>query len=72
MIKFFFQDKASQQLSNNKPAGGKQNKNKIDHPDNSQKEGVAWFFVMMMHRMLLVLSVTVISMIIGHFKFDKW
>ena len=48
MIKFFFQDKASQQLSNNKPAGGKQNKNKIDHPDNSQKEGIAWFFVMMM------------------------
>ena len=28
--------------------GGKQNKNKIDNPENSQKEGIAWFFVMMM------------------------
>jgi len=47
-VKYLDKDKTSQQLSNNKPAGGKQNKNKIDHPDNSQKEGVAWFFVMMM------------------------
>merc|ERR1719245_311556 len=40
-VKYLDKDKTSQQLSNNKPAGGKQNKSKIDHPDNSQKEGVA-------------------------------
>ena len=48
MIKCLLQDKTSQHVSNGKPVGGKQNKNKIDNPENSQKEGIAWFFVMMM------------------------
>jgi len=47
-VKYLDKDKTSQHLNSSKQVGGKLNKIKIDNPENSQKEGIAWFFVVMM------------------------
>ena len=48
-MKYLDKEKTSQHVANGKPSNaGKQGRNKPDTTDNSQKEGIAWFFVMMM------------------------
>jgi len=48
-MKYLDKDKTSQHVSNGKPStGGKQSRNKPDVTEHSQKEGIAWFFVLMM------------------------
>ena len=48
-MKYLDKEKTSQHVANGKPSNaGKQGRNKPDSTDNSQKEGIAWFFVMMM------------------------
>ena len=48
-MKYLDKDKTSQHVSDGKPStGGKQSRNKPDVTEHSQKEGIAWFFVLMM------------------------
>ena len=48
-MKYLDKDKTSQHVSDGKlSTGGKQSRNKPDMTEHSQKEGIAWFFVLMM------------------------